>query len=121
MQHGQFALDQPSNILLTQAQGFQLLNGRLHKFLSFSNVPTGLCDRFADESTGTMFELDDIFVLELPIDPNYGVGIDDEISGEISNRWELITRTQRADGHCMLDLFHELDVNRNPGIVVQTK
>ena len=60
-----------------------------------------------------MLQLEETFVLQLPVRAHYSVGVHDQILGNLADGWELISFTERACLHRVLDLLHELHIERD--------
>src|SRR2546426_9783374 len=60
-------------------------------------------------------------VLQLAICLEHCVGIDDKLLDYISHGRQLVAYTEYAQAQSLLDLLHDLQVRRHPGVVIQMK
>jgi len=68
-----------------------------------------------------MPQLHDALVFEFPVSPHDGIRIHDEFLCESADRRKLISGTQGAYFDCVLDLLHQLKVERNARRGIQAK
>ena len=68
-----------------------------------------------------MPQLEDSFVLQLAVGADHGVGVHDQVLGELADGGKLIALAKRAGFHRVLHLLHELEVERNAGGLIEAK
>ena len=114
----QFVFKYSSKLVFGQPQRCKPFDGRLHHGLSLAHHPRSP-SRFLDERSGAVLQLEDSFVFQLPVRADHGIGVHDQVLGDLADGRELIALPQRACFHRVLHLLHELEVERNAGGLVE--
>jgi len=60
-------------------------------------------------------DLDDTCALQFPVSPGHGIGIHRQLLGNLPYRRQLLAAADRPGVSCVLDLLHQLQIDRNAG------
>jgi hypothetical protein len=112
----QFGVKEPTHFALVESLVSQSFYELSYKFLSVTHlVGPGFAPAAGNERAHAVADLQDPFVLEIPINFDDRVGIDHQRFRQTANSGQLIARRQCASFDRVTDLFLELNVDRNAG------
>jgi hypothetical protein len=60
-------------------------------------------------------------MLEFPVSPMHGVGIDRDLSDDVTHRRELVAVSQKTSSYGMTNLINELSIGRETTLRVESK
>ena len=60
-------------------------------------------------------------MLEFPVGPMHRIGIDRDLSDDVTHRWELVAVSQKTRTHGVTNLVDELSVRRETALRVESK
>src|SRR5712691_642682 len=113
----QLRLEQPPDLLAGDAARAQFLHrGRDDHLPGPKLVGHAPRPRIpGDERAGAVAQLDDAFVLELPVGFGHGVRVDHKFLRQRTDAGQLLARAERARFDAVLHLLHQLEVDGNAG------
>ena len=118
---GQLVFKCSSKLIFGQPQQHKPLDGRLHYGSRLADHTSSSSPRLFDESSGAVLQLENPFVFQLPVRADHGIGVHDQVLGDLADSRELIALAERTCFHRVLHLLHELEVERNAGGLIQSK
>jgi len=60
-------------------------------------------------------------MLEFPVGPVHRIGIDRDLSDNVTHRWELVAVSQKTRAYGVANLVDELSVGRETALMVESK
>ncbi len=75
----------------------------------------------SDEGSETRTTLGDPLMLEFPVGPVHRVGIDRDLSDDVTHRRELVAVSQKTGPYGVTNLINELSVGRETTLRVKSK
>ncbi len=72
-----------------------------------------------DERAPSGLPLDQPLVFKFAVGPVDGIGVDGDLSDDITNRGKLVPRSQNAQVEGLAHLLHQLPIDREPRVPVE--